>query len=494
MATSHERDHAGTTTLRGGALSLSAATLVGLGYCAIAVSAYAILPYAVSEAGAGALWGVVLTVLAIVPTAACIYLMSARHPSAGGSFTWISEGLGRWTGGTIGFVIVGFIGPLTALLQPAVGGQTFNAILNAFGVQTSFWTGVLGAAITVVICLVLVMNNVTLSTKAVAWLFASEAVFMVLFFGYIIVKQSIAGVFTNPFNSANFVGGADGFKAALIFTVFALAVVDVPVSMAEETSEPHRNIPKMTALILGLAGIIALFSTYALTVAVTPEQLASDISNANEVGPVYLIADQFVGWGKYGVIITTYTSLMALFVATVLFGARFTHAMAREGVAPQWLGRINPKTQTPRNAQILYTVLGIPFVIIVGLWQGGSLGAAYAWGGGVFSGLALLTYMMINLGAIGFFLRRRALGESYNVFLHLVVPVAGALVSAWFVWNAFLSNYLNSDAGFTAAGSIVAACAIWIVIGGIYVAIKLAGRKGDSAIGDRGGESAEVTQ
>ena len=59
--------------------------------------------------------------------------------------------------------------------------------------------------------------------------------------------------FANIFTAESFLGGFDGFKAALIFTVFALAVVDVPVSMAEETAEPHRNIPKMTALILGLA-------------------------------------------------------------------------------------------------------------------------------------------------------------------------------------------------------------------------------------------------
>ncbi|WP_423185011.1 APC family permease [Arthrobacter sp. NyZ413] len=471
-----DETRAESATLRGGALSLSAATLVGLGYCAIAVSAYAILPYAVAEAGGGgAFWGVILTTLALVPTAVCIYLMSSRRPSAGGSFTWISEGLGRWTGGTVGFVIVGFVGPLTALLQPAVGGQTINALLDLLGIHTSFWTGFIGAVVTVVICLLLVVNNVTLSTKAVAWLFGSEAVFMVLFFAFVIIKQSIAGVWLNPFSPSAFTSGT-GFTSALVFVVFAVAVVDVPVSMAEETNEPHKNIPKMTALILGLVGLISLFSTYALSVAASPEVMEKDIANANEVGPVYLIADQFIGWGKIGVIITTYTSVMALFVATILFAGRFTHAMAREGMAPRWLGKIHPKTGTPRNAQVIFTVLGPVVVLLVGIWQGNSLANAYAWGGGIFSGLVLFTYTLINIGAIGFFLRRRALGEKYKVSLHLVVPLIGAAVSFWFLWNSFIVNYLKTGSDFATSGSIVLAVGIWLAIGAVYAGMNLAKR------------------
>ncbi len=466
-----------STTLRGGALSLSAATLVGLGYCAVAVSAYAILPYAVASTGPSAIWAVLLTTLAILPTAVSIYMLSTRRPDAGGAYAWASEGLGPWIGAMLGFAIIIMVGPLTSLLQPAVGGQTFNALLDAMGIETNFTTGVIGAMVFAVICALLVAKNVTLSTKAVSWLFASEAVFMVVFFVFIIIKQSLSGHFVNIFSAESFTGGFDGFKAALIFTVFALAVVDVPVSMAEETAEPHRNIPKMTALILGLATLAAVLSSYALSVAVTPDELTSDIENANQVGPVYLIAEQFIGWGKYGVIITSATSIMALFIATILFAARFTHAMARDGLAPQWLGKLDPKHQTPRNAQLLYVAMAPVLVIGIGVWQGQSLASAYAWGGGIFSGLVLTIYLMINVAAIAFFLRRKKHGESYNPLMHLVIPLIGIAVSAWFLYQAFFANYLNSEAGFVAAQSILVAWAAIFILGGISAAIFLARRK-----------------
>ena len=477
MSSSASASAPGETTLRSNALSLSAATLVGLGYCGLAVSAYAILPYAVASTGSSAIWGVLLTTVMMIPTAACIYMLSKRNPSAGGAYTWATEGLGPLIGAALGFAIVMMVGPVGASLQPAIGGTTFNSLLDAVGVHSNFTTGIIGALIFVIVGGLLVAKNVTLSTKAVSILFASEAIFMVLFFGFIIIKESLDGNFANIFSSTAFTAGFGGFKASLIFVVFALAVVDVPASMAEETKEPHKNIPKMTALILGLAAFACVFSSYALAVAVTPGHLASDIANANQVGPVYLIAEEFIGWGKYGVIITSATSIMALFVACILFAARFTHAMSRDGLAPQWLGRLHPTHQTPRNAQILYVALAFVLVVVVGIWQNSSLAAAYAWGGAIFSGLVLGIYVMINVTAIAVFAKRRAHGEHYNVISHVIVPVLGVIVIAWFLWEAFLSTYWSDEIPFSSGKSIVI---IWVgifIVGGIVGGIFLGRRK-----------------
>ena len=480
MATS-ETGVAETPQLRSGALSLSAATLVGLGYCGLAVSAYLILPYAVAGTGPSAVWAVILTILAMLPTAACIYMLSKRRPDAGGSYTWATESFGPLIGATLGFAIIWMVGPVGSSLQPAIMGQTFNSMLDAMGIQSNFQTGMVGAVLSAIVCGVLVAKNVTLSTKAVSWLFGIEAVFMVVFFGFLIIKKSLEGHFANIFSADAFTGGFDGFKGALIFTVFALAVVDVPVSMAEETAEPHKNIPKMTALILGLAGLTCVFSSYALAVAVTPEQLANDITNANQVGPVYLIAEDVLGWAKYGVIITSATSIMALLIACILFAARFTYAMARDGLAPKWLGKVDEKHQTPRNAQLLYVVLAPILVLVVGVWQGNSLGGAYAWGGAVFSGLVLGIYLIINITAIAFFIKRKARGEDYNVLAHLVVPAIGAVFIGWVLWAAFLTTYWSDAMSFAAGKSAVLVWLAIFIVGAISAGYHISKRKGETA-------------
>lgn len=477
MASSDTSSAPATTTLRSGVLSLPAATLVGLGYCGLAVSAFLILPYAVAGTGPSAVWGVLATVVTMLPTAASIYMLSRRRPDAGGAYTWATVGLGPLAGATLGFAIVMEVGPVGASLQPAISGQTFNSLLDAMGMSTNFGTGIAGAVLAAVVGGILVARGVTLSTKAVSWLFGIEAAFMVLFFGFLIVKRSLEGEFANIFSSSSFTGGGDGFKAALIFTVFALAVVDVPVSMAEETADPHKTIPKMTALILSLAALACVFSSYALSVAVTPEELSSDIENANQVGPVYLIAEQFIGWGKYGVIITSATSIMALYIACILFAARFTHAMARDGLAPEWLGRLDPTHQTPRNAQLFYIVLSPVLVTVIGLWQGNSLGGAYAWGGAIFSGLVLAIYLLINVTAIAFFLRLKAQGETYNVFWHLLVPLAGVLLSGWFLYEAVIVTYWINAADFKTGKSVVLVCAAIFAIGAGLASVFLSRRR-----------------
>ena len=486
MATSDTNNAQAPTTLRSGVLSLPAATMVGLGYTGLAVSAFLILPYAVASTGSSAVWGVLLTVVAMLPTAASIYMLSRRRPDAGGAYTWATAGIGPLVGAALGFAIVMEVGPVGSSLQPAIMGQTFNSLLDAMGITTNFATGIVGAVICAIIGAVLVAKGVTLSTKAVSWLFGIEAAFMVLFFGFVIIKRSLEGEFANIFSASSFTGGADGFKAALIFTVFALAVVDVPVSMAEETENPHKTIPKMTALILGLAALGCIFSSYALSVAVSPDQLNADITNANQVGPVYLIAEEFIGWGKYGVIITSATSIMALYIACILFAARFTHAMARDGLAPQWLGRLDPKHQTPRNAQLTYVALSPILVIIVGVWQGNSLGGAYAWGGAVFSGLVLAIYLMINVTAIAFFLRRKAQGEPYNVLWHLLVPLAGVLLSGWFLFEAWIVTYWINATSFSTGQSVVLTTIGMFVLGAVLGAYFLARRKNAVTSGTTG--------
>jgi amino acid transporter len=445
--------------LASNALGLGHATLIGLAYVGLALSTYFILPFALQANGPAVPLVVLVTALALAPTAVSVYALAQRRPSAGATYAWAWEGLNPIVGIWVGFTLLGFYGLTNMLLQPLIGGETFNSLLNFFGVSAGYGTAVLGGLIFTAAAGILVLRNVRLSARVVGILLAVEVSCVVLFLAYVIIYQGVHGhLSAAPFLSSGITHGAAGFKAAFIFTIFALAAVDAPATVAEETRTPKRLIPRMTALVLLIGTAFFVFAAYGLAVSEPPATMDKLISAPVQAGPVYLVAAQYIGDLKILVVITAASAVLALFVGVIIFPARISYAMSREGLLPEWFGRLHPKYQTPRNAQLFWVAFAIVLPFLGSLWQGHSVSAAYAWGGGLFTGFVLLVYIVINLANIGFHIRSKEV--KFNWLLHGVIPAAGVLVSGWLWWEAFWGTYSTGD--FTSGWSVLLAVFGWI--------------------------------
>jgi amino acid transporter len=461
-------------TLASNALGLGHATLIGLAYAGLALSTYFILPFAQQANGPAVPLVVLATAVALAPTAVSVYALAQRRPSAGAAYSWAWHGLNPVVGIWVGYTLLGFYGLTNMLLQPLIGGETFNSLLNYFGVSAGYGTAVLGSLIFTVIAGLLVIRNVRLSARAVGILMAIEVACVVLFLGYVIIYQGVHGhLSAAPFTSAGIINGGSGFKAALIFTIFALAAVDAPATVAEETRTPKRLIPRMTALVLLIGTVFFVFASYGLAVAVSQTKMDKLVTAPVQAGPVYLIAAQYIGGLKIVVVLTMATAVLALFVGVIIFPARVTYALSREGLLPEWFGRLHPKHQTPRNAQLFWVAFAFVLPILGSLWQGHSVSAAYAWGGGLFTGFVLLIYVVINLANIGFHIRSAEV--KFNWWLHGIIPAAGVAVSGWLWWEAFWGTY--SNVGFKTGGSILLAVFGWIGISLVAAVITRQVRK-----------------
>ena len=66
-----------------------------------------------------------------------------------------------------------------------------------------------------------------------------------------------------PFNPAN-IGSAAGFALAIIFNVQALTGWEGAAPLAEETTDPKRNVPRSVILSIVLIGVFLVFVFYGL--------------------------------------------------------------------------------------------------------------------------------------------------------------------------------------------------------------------------------------
>jgi amino acid transporter len=139
-----------------------------------------------------------------------------------------------------------------------------------------------------------------------------------------------------------FTHGASGFAASLPPLFFAYAGFEALAQAAGEVRDSRRKLPGVLVRGLGATTLVYfLMSVVALGV-LPGARVARSAAPMTEAGSVYLhaAAAWFV---TLGAVMAVSTSLNA----TMLVPSRLAVMLARDGLAPRWLGAIEPRTGTP---------------------------------------------------------------------------------------------------------------------------------------------------
>jgi amino acid transporter len=186
-----------------------------------------------------------------------------------------------------------------------------------------------------------------------------------------------------------------------------------------------------------------------------------------------LVAAKFLGWGKVFVILTAASAILAIMGSVMLAGARMLFALSREGLAPAWFGRVHPKHGTPWNAQLAMFALAIVVPILIAIWQGHDVTAAYGWLGQSFVFFVLVPYIFVNLGNILYHVRYRR--SEFNIYTNGILPAIGIVIDAWLLYDAFFKALLPLP--FKSGSSIAYFSLAWAALGAIWTVAVLARRK-----------------
>ena len=146
-----------------------------------------------------------------------------------------------------------------------------------------------------------------------------------------------------------------GFMVAMIAVLWTYDGWVNAAALAEDIKDPGKNIPR--ALILGMVALIAIYLSMTLVyhmvlpigVVQHPDTIISATFMEKLIG----------GWGPTLISVVIMSSTFITLNGNALSGPRAYFAMARDGVFPSGLCKINPTFQTPANAIIAQAVWAV---------------------------------------------------------------------------------------------------------------------------------------
>jgi amino acid transporter len=461
----HLRSRPNRTSLLPNAVGLVAVVLFAITTAGPALSADSGLVVSTSYAGGSTPLAVLLATVAILLVAASLGQLAQYLPSAGGLYTYTSHGLGKTIGFLTGWLLIlGYvlIPPLVVLVFAYVSQANLTA--NA-GAPTWIWVPI--AVAVVVAGWALTIRGVRISTRAGVILGALE---MLIFIAFAINLIVLAGSHNTLRVFGPGVGNSDGMGSvfvAMIYAVLAFIGFDGVASMAEETRQPRRNIPRALIWSTLAMGVFWLICYYAAVVYFGPAATgnpAHGFAALNGGDPWGGLAHKLWGGAWLLILVAVLSSAFASSTNSANAGTRIGFSLGRSGLFPSALANVHPKFRTPHVALTAQAVLTI--AIMLGLGYGlGSPETAFAFIGTVITILFVVVYGIVCVACIAYFLTERR--DVFNPLLHVLIPLLGVLFMVPVLIASFGINFGNLGIA-PLAGSLRWApltSGIWLLLG-----------------------------
>ena len=364
--------------------------------------------------------------LAASLTAASFAELSARHPEAGGSATYVLHGfnsneLSLVVGLAVALtgllsasaVLQGGVGYLGAFMEaPAFalifGVGLFLTLLAAWGAAESL-TFAAGLAVIEIIGLLIVVF--------VAFYFqpGGEA-------GVGLASQSLplnsAPVSSAPVSSAPAISAA-AMTGAVVLAFFAFIGFEDVVNMAEEVRNPGRTMP--LALMIAF---IAVTLTYGLVSVAALRTVPPSILQESS-RPLALVYEKATGGDASFIALVGVAAALNGVLAQIVMSARMLFSLGRRTPALSFFGVAHRKLKTPLRATIFAGVIVI--ILAVNFRLDGLASAT--------SLILLAIFVLINIALI----RVKSAEPAAPLRLPRAVPVAGAILSALMLGGALLN-------------------------------------------------------
>lgn len=412
---------------------------IGLAALAIGIMSPALGLFALwgpMQAAAGPIAPLVFLASALLalPTALSYAYLNAEAPSAGAASTWLWRAVSPASGYFVGLTMTAYF-VFAAVAQPLLFGIFFRDFLTLCGVATDgLWVFLLAIPLITLPVMRCAYRGAQASTRLALVLMTIESTVVIALSLTIVHARGaiVGGLNLQPFNASAVTHGFGGFWAAMLLGILAFCGFDVVSTAAEETRAPKRHLPK--AIILTIVGI-ALFwavNAWAFTLAM-PHELVVKYAAEGDTA-VTPLAAHYWGWGKIFVILTATTGIVAVYITSALGASRIIFALARHGLLPRRLARLEEGCLVPRQAlhALFAAVIGGDIVAILALRNGL---AAFTWWANALVFFATVTFTAVNLANICYF--RRVAPFRYKAIPNLLVPLVGAISTLYVMYEAF---------------------------------------------------------
>jgi putrescine importer len=369
---------------------------------------------------------------AVFLTAFSYIVMSKRFSSSASAYTYVKKAIHPYAGFLVGWVVL-----LEYIFSPVIACLTFGLYMHAQfpAVPASVW--IIGINL-----LFAIVNIVGIKFSAgLSKIFVVVQILFIAVFCIFLLKGlavNAAAIAVQPILPH----GEWGISAILTgasIVCFSFLGFDTVTTLADETINAHKTIPRAIMLIVLIAAVIYIVVSI-LTKLVFPS-LAFTNGDAAGFELMRLVG----GAGLQSLFISVL--IMAVFtqgVIAVTSASRLLHVMGTDSTLPRrFFGKLHAKYKTPVNSIVVVCVVSL-LALVLSLETAikfVSLGALTAF---VFVNCSVVVQMYVKE-------KRRAFSQT---IVYLIVPLAGACFVGW------LLTLLDRTA------LIMGAC--WLMIGILY--------------------------
>ncbi|MBV1780078.1 APC family permease [Paeniglutamicibacter sp. ABSL32-1] len=380
-----------------------------------------------------------VTLVAMLFTAASYARMVKAFPMAGSAYTYTRKTLG----GNVGF-LGGWALLLDYLLMPMI-----TYLVIGIYMQASFPT--VSQPVWIILSLVIVtalnVAGIKMVSKASSLLLVFQTVFLLVF-----GVMGIRAATNNPMPSIvdMMIGMGPGTTA--IFAGSAILCLsflgfDAVSSLAEETVDPKKVIPKAIILVTLLGGVLFVVISVIANLAfpdwsayTSVDSAALDVTHA--AGGAFLEAFFTAAYiaGCFGAVLASQTTV-----------SRILYSMGRDGVLPRRVfGQLHPRFQTPVYSTLVVGAIGL-FALVIDLTLASSL----------ISFGALSAFTLVNIAVIKHYYLDQKCRSGLDTARYLAAPAIGVFLCLWLWTSLSMSAFV---VGF-----------IWLAIGMVYLAVLTRG-------------------
>ena len=296
-----------------------------------------------ADMGSSAPIGYVVTALLFFCVVLCFAEAGSRVSTAGGLYAYSNAAFGPFTGSFVGTLLWFGNGALSnaavavlmvnglSLAFPALG-EPFGRNLTLIVVYTSL------AAINV--------RGLKLGLRV------TEGITVIKLLPLILL--AVVGLVTLKWSAIPLPALPDTAQLGrgVVLLTFTFMGIETALSPSAEIRDPTRVVPR--GLALALLGITLLYFSLQL---VAQGALGAGLATATDAPLAATAAIVLGGWGKLLMLAAGVVCMAGVLPGDMLCTPRVLYAMGRDGLLPSWLGRVDPRFNTPAAAIITYCVV-----------------------------------------------------------------------------------------------------------------------------------------
>jgi APA family basic amino acid/polyamine antiporter len=219
--------------------------------------------------------------------------------------------------------------------------------------------------------------------------------------------------------------GVGGILTAAAVVFFSYTGFEAVANLSEETKKPSRDLP------LGLLGTLALSTALYIGVSLVVVGMVH-YDKIDEGAPIANAFDQVgLGWGSTLVSIAAVAGLTSVILVDLVTVSRIGFAMGRDGLLPQSIAKVSPRTGTPVRMTLLYAAVVVvlaAFIPLSTLADLVSIGTLFA-------------FVLVSLAVPVLRRRRPDMPRPFRVPLSPVLPIVSALACFYLMVNLTLETW-----------------------------------------------------